>query len=105
MKQPDIETLGEQTLHIAAQAAMRYLETHNLTASPDALSSCLTSWVRAKLPEALRDAREAVEAGMYEYGQMTYQATIALAGIEAAKEAGFAASQQSGKETNHARTD
>jgi hypothetical protein len=104
MKPTDTETLSEQTLHIAAQAAMRYLEAHGLTASPDALASCLTSWVRAKLPEALRDAREAVEAGMYEYGQMTYQATIALAGIEAAKEAGFAASQQTGKETNHAGT-
>ena len=102
MKRGGTETLGEQTLHIAAQAAMRYLETHNLAASPDALASCLTSWVRAKLPEALRDAREAVEAGMYEYGQITYQATMALAGIEAAKEAGFAASQQTGAERNHA---
>ena len=83
---------------------MRYLETHNLTASPDTLASCLTSWVRAKLPEALRDAQEAVDAGLSEYGELTYKATIALAGIEAAKEAGFPASQQTGEERNHART-
>jgi hypothetical protein len=104
MKRADTETLGEQTLHIAAQAALRYLETHNLTADPDALASCLTSWVRAKLPEALRDAKEAVDAGLSEYGELTYKATIALAGIEAAKEAGFAASQKTGEERNHART-
>lgn len=101
MKQADIETLGERTFEIATLAAMRYLETHGLTASPDALASCLTSWVRAKLPEALRDAREAVDAGMSEYADLTYKATIVLAGIEAAKEAGFAAS---GEERNHAGT-
>ena len=104
MKQPDIETLGEQTMHIAAQAAMRYLETHNLTASPDALASCLTSWVRAKLPEALHDAKEAIDARLPGYGELTFEATIALAGIEAAKEAGFPASQQTREERNHART-
>jgi hypothetical protein len=104
MKRTDTETLGEQTMHIAAQAAMRYLETHNLTASPAALASCLTSWVRAKLPEALHDAREAMDAGLSEYGELTYKATIALAGIEAAKEAGFPASGQGGEERNHART-
>ena len=104
MKRADTEALSEQTLHIAAQAAMRYLETHNLTASPDALASCLTYRVRAKLPEALRDAQEAVEAELPAYGELTYKATIALAGIEAAKEAGFAASQQTGKERNHGRT-
>ena len=104
MKRRDTETLSEQTMHIAAQAAMRYLETHNLTASPDALASCLTSWVRAKLPEALRDAKEAVDAGLPEYGELTYKATIVLAGIEAAKEAGFPASQQTREERNHART-
>jgi len=104
MKRAETETLGEQTLHIAAQAAMQYLETHNLTASPDALASCLTSWVRAKIPEALRDAQEAVDAGLIEYAELTYKATIVLAGIEAAKEAGFPASQQTGEERNHART-
>ena len=101
MKRADTETFSEQTLHIAAQAAMRYLETHNLWADPDALASCLASWVRAKLPEALRDAKEALDAGLAEYAGMTYEATIVLAGIEAAKEAGFAASRE---ERNHAGT-
>jgi len=104
MKRADIETLGERTCEIAAQAAMRYLETHNLTADPDALASCLTSRVRAKLPEALRDAEEAIDAGLSDYGELTYKATIALAGIEAAKEAGFPANQQTGEERNHAGT-
>ena len=49
----------------------------------------------------LRDAKEAVDAGLPDYGELTYKATIALAGIEAAKEAGFPAS---GEERNHART-
>ena len=104
MKRTDIETLGERTIEVATQAAMRYLETHNLTADPDALASCLTSWVRAKLPEALRDAKEALDAGLTEYAELTYNATIVLAGIEAAKEAGFPASQQTGEERNHGRT-
>jgi len=100
MKRTDIETLGERTFEIATQAAMRYLETHELTAEPDALASCLSSWVRAKLPEALRDAKEALDAGLTEYAELAYKATIVLAGIEAAKEAGFAAS---GEERDHAR--
>ena len=101
MKRADTEALSEQTLHIAAQAAMRYLETHGLTADPDALASCLAAWVRAKLPEALQDAKEALDAGLTEYVKLTYEATIVLAGIEAAKEAGFAASRE---EKNHAGT-
>jgi len=101
MKRVDIETLGERTFEIATRAAMRYLETHNFSADPDALASCLTSWVRAKLPEALRDAKEALDAGLTEYAEPTYNATIVLAGIEAAKEAGFPAG---GEERSHART-
>ena len=103
MKPADMEALGERTLEISTQAAMRYLETHNLTADPDALASCLSSWVRVKLPEALRDAREALDAGLIEYAELTYEATITLAGIEAAKEAGFPASQQIGEEGSHGR--
>lgn len=103
MKQPDIETLGGRTLQIAAQAAMGYLETHNLTATPDALASCLASWVRAKLPEALRDAKAAIDAGLSEYAELTYKATIMLAGIEAAKEATSPTCQQRRKETSHGR--
>jgi len=103
MTQNDIETLGERTVEIATEAAMQYLETHNLAADPDALASCLSSWVRAKLPDGLSDAKEALEAGLTEYAELTYRATIVLAGIEAAKEAGFPASQQTGKERNHGR--
>jgi len=104
MKRADIETIGERTFEIATQAAMQYLETHNLTSDPDALASCLSFWVRAKLPEALRDAKEALDAGLTESAELTYEATIVLAGIEAAKEAGFAANQQNGEERHHART-
>ena len=101
MKRTGIETLGERTFEIATQAAMQYLEAHNLMTDPDALASCLSSWVRAKLPEALRDAKDALDAGLTEYAELTYNATIVLAGIEAAKEACFPAS---GEERNHART-
>jgi len=104
MKRANIETLGERTVEIATQAAMRYLETHNLAADPDALASCLSSWVRTKLPEALSDAKEALEAGLTEYAELTYNATIVLAGIEAAKEAGFPDNQQTGEERDHGRT-
>jgi hypothetical protein len=47
------------------------------------------SWCKAKLPEALADAKQADEIGMTQWADRTFATTIALAGIEAAKEAGM----------------
>jgi hypothetical protein len=79
--------LGEAAMMIAARAAAEYLRRHNLEADPTALLETLRSWVKIKLPEALRAARTALEARMPQAAEQTFAASMALAGIEAAKEA------------------
>lgn len=81
--------LAEIATQTAMQAAVEYLRVHNLKANDAALVSCLKAWCKIKLPEALRDAKEAFDCGMHQVGQATFLATMKLAGIEAAKEAGF----------------
>lgn len=84
-----IQGIAELAMCHAAGSATLYINTHNLQADPVALAECLTFWVRAKLPEALHDSSEAIAAGMGAYAERTFLASMALAGIEAAKEAGF----------------
>ena len=83
------DQLADVAVQIAAQAARQYLSRHNLRADPSALRATLASWIKIKLPEALKDAREALDAGMGSVAESTFKATMASAGIEAAKEAGF----------------
>jgi len=84
-----VDALGDAAVRIASRAAWMYIRQHDLTATTEALSSCLTSWCKIKLPEALRDAKAALDAHMPQAAEATFQATMALAGIEAAREAGF----------------
>ena len=83
--------LARFAVDAAARSAVEYLKAHNLKADPDALLSCIRSWCKIKLPEALRDAKDALDAGMSQAAEQTFAATMALAGIEAAKEAGLPA--------------
>lgn len=83
-----VDNLADAAAMIALRAARAYLDQHKLTATPTALSACLTSWVNAKLPEALADARSAFACHMDKAAVQTFGASMALAGIEAAKEAG-----------------
>jgi hypothetical protein len=86
----DTAALANAAIQIAAAGANQYLRAHNLTADQSALAECLRSWVRAKLPEALADAKEAFDLHMDAVGVQTFQASIMQAGIEAAKEASTA---------------
>jgi len=80
-----IGTVGVQT---AMRAGVAYLAQHGLDADGAALAECLRSHVQPALPAALRDAIEALDARMGgEVASLTFQASMALAGIEAAKEA------------------
>jgi len=87
------ERMADRLGGVAAEAAMRsaaeYLLHHDLTAEPSALCACLRSWIKIKLDEALRDAKQALEAHMPGAAEATFLASMRLAGIEAAKEAGF----------------
>lgn len=78
----------------AMKAAVHYIDQHNLTYDMDALVACVRANVKAQLPQALADAKLAIDAHMdcidlyslVQIGQ-TFAATMALAGIDAAKEA------------------
>jgi len=75
---------------IAANSALQYLRTHSLHADPKALAECVRSWIKIKLPEALNDAFDALSIpGMGKVAEATFAASMAQAGVEAAKEAGF----------------
>ena len=76
---------------IAARSASIYLEQHNLKAEPGTLSECLKAMVKFRLPEALRDAKEALDCHMDKAAEATFATTMAEAGIDAAKEAGIPA--------------
>ena len=87
-----MDRLTEAAITIAARSASIYLERHNLKAeSPESLAESLWAMVKFRLPEALRDAKEALACGMGKVAEMTFAATMAEAGIDAAKEAGFPA--------------
>lgn len=75
----------------AMKAAMEYARTNNLRYDMDAMTACLRSWVRIQFQAALHDANEALNANMPKVAEQTFLATMALAGIEAAKEACFPA--------------
>lgn len=90
MKNPT-DLLASAALEITAIGAREYLAANKLTADTNALLACCRSWTKIKLPEALNDAREAIECHMNEVAEATFKATMILAGIEAAKEAARAA--------------
>ncbi len=91
MKHDQLPTeLSDTAFACALHGAIQYMEAHDLKPlSEQALSECLRSWVKIKLPEALADAKDAIEAHLGGYAESTFKATIVLAGIEAAKECGF----------------
>ncbi len=88
MTNTDQNSLVEIASTMAVRGAREYLLRNNLKAESTALSSCLKSWVKAKWPEAIADAKEAIDCGMVQIAQQTFAATMLQAGIEAAKEAG-----------------
>lgn len=84
-----IDNLGAVAANAAMRASLEYLKAHNLKAEAGPLAECLRSHVKFRFPLALKDALEALECGMAKVAQSTFLASMALAGIEAAKEAGL----------------
>ena len=70
-----METLASVAVSTALKSAIRYMDVHNLDAAPEALSACIRSWVKIKLPEALRDAKQALDAGEITSGREEYSRT------------------------------
>lgn len=90
-----IDQLGTAAAEIAMRAAAEYVRANNLKVLDyDAATACLRSWCKIKLPQALADAKQAQECGMSHVAEMTFKATMAEAGIEAAKEFAWPADYQ-----------
>lgn len=82
-----IDNLGTIAAETAMQAAAHYVRHNNLKVLDyDAATACIRSWCKIKLPQALKDAKAAFECGMTKIAEATFKATMAEAGIEAAKE-------------------
>lgn len=90
MNQASIDRLGTLASQTAMRAFAEYIRAHKLkVVSYDAASECLRSHIKARLDMALAHAKEALDCGMAAAAEATFKADMAIAGIEAAKEAGF----------------
>src|SRR5438034_1295238 len=83
------DNLGTVCVKIGYIAARAYLDRHGLKADEDALIACVKSHCKAVVRQAADDAREAFACGMDKIAEETFKASMILAGVEAAKEAGF----------------
>lgn len=84
---PNIDDLGTLAAEVAMRSAAEYVRVNNLRVHDyDAAAECIRAHCKARLSDALRDAKEALDCGMMQVAQATFKATMALAGIEAAKE-------------------
>ena len=64
--------------------AVVYCEQHNIPINAEHLSQCLKAH-KETIRGALRDAKEALDAGMDQVADATFRASAAQAGIAAAK--------------------
>lgn len=81
-----IEALVQEACQQAARGAADYLNRLGLEADPAALAANLKARVKAALPSALDDAKEAIGCGMTEAAVLTFGLSMRQAGIDAAKE-------------------
>lgn len=82
-------TLGQVAMDCVTRGAIGYLEEHDLIADPQTLLEFCVSWCKSQMPKALKDAKDALDANMPQIAEQTFAASMVLAGVEAAKEAGF----------------
>ena len=78
--------LWERSFQIALRAAVAWLGKNKAGYREGALGECLGSNMKAAWDGAMADVRAAHEAGMDQIASHTFAASMALAGIEAAKE-------------------
>lgn len=83
-----IERLARGAAAVAMRAAVAYAREQgaDMTGKEDALVEALKRHVTAAVDPALTDARAALECGMAWAAQATFSASMAVAGIAAAKE-------------------
>lgn len=86
------QDLADYGIGCAFRAAYEYMRVHGLTAEINTLTKHVLICVRIRIAEATKDAKAAMDCGMVQAAIATFGASMALAGIEAAKEAGIPAS-------------
>jgi len=79
--------LADVAVKAATQGAVEYIKANNLKVDFANLSESLRTMVMIRLPAALHDAKEALDAGMDQVANQTFLASMVLAGIDAAKKA------------------
>jgi hypothetical protein len=79
--------LGEIAVKTAAESAVVWMNQNNAKPeSTDSFCESIKAMVKIRLPEALKDAKDAFDANMGACAEQTFIASMRLAGIEAAKE-------------------
>lgn len=81
------KALAQAAIQFAAQGAREYIQRRDLAADPQRLFEMVKAETVKALPEALKDANEAIECGMGQIGELTFAHSMILAGIEAANKA------------------
>ena len=84
-----MQELVDKAIEIAFKGAFEYLECHKLKADISTLSQVVKQWVKIKWPEAMADAKLALDANMTQVAETLFAAMMVQAGIEAAKECGL----------------
>ena len=84
-----VESLGTIAAAVACRAAIEWCRVHGQLGNVDIdqLTEAVRFHARMALPDALEDAREALDAHMGAAAEQTFRASMALAGIAAAREA------------------
>lgn len=90
-----MNSITDQLIQVAANTAMKaaaeYIHKNHLSYEIDSLLACLRANVKARFQEALVESKQALDcnSNMALVAEQTFLATMALAGIDAAKEACF----------------
>ena len=91
-----INKLGTIAAETAMQAAAEYIKANGLkVVDYEVACEALRYYTKSRLGQALEDAKQAIDCGMVDAATMTFKASMAMAGIEAAKEFGFPLDYQS----------
>lgn len=88
MSKANTTDLVRPAVQAAMRAAVQYLQVHNLEAEDRALTDALKAHVKAKIGEAIDDAKAAIDCGMTDVAEQTFIASMVLAGVSAAREVG-----------------
>lgn len=88
MLEVDVNPLAMRVIEIATGAAADYFRSKQLdpkSVDPGVLADALKHYIKASWDEALKDAKDAMDANMRQVAEMTFAATFRVAGIAAAK--------------------